>query len=88
MRLTASLLTGDDGLERATDPLHCRDVDAKLLGKNPHAGAPRSRQGLSDSLCERRGYRGADQDASPRSGPSQALGSLRALNRAAINASV
>jgi hypothetical protein len=57
-RPTASLLTGDDGLERAADPLHRRDVDAKPFGKNPHAGAPRSRQRLTDSFCERRGNRG------------------------------
>src|SRR5439155_27299760 len=56
-RLTASLLTDDDGLERAADPLHRRDVDAKLLGKNPHARAPRSRQSLTDSFLQRRGYR-------------------------------
>ena len=37
--------------------MHRRDVDAKLLGKNPHARAPRSRQSLTDSFLQRRGYR-------------------------------
>jgi hypothetical protein len=58
-----------DGLERAADPLHRRDVDAKLLGQNPHARAPRSRQRLTDSFCERRRYRRPAKPLSLAPGP-------------------
>ena len=49
---------GDDcALERAADALHGRWIDAKPLGNDPYARPPRSRQSLTDSFLQRRGYR-------------------------------
>jgi hypothetical protein len=43
--------------ERAADALHCRWIDAEPLGNDPYARPPRSRQSLTDSFLQRRGYR-------------------------------
>src|SRR4029450_1777633 len=44
-------------VERAADALHCRWIDAEPLGNDPCARPPRSRQSLTDSFFQRRGYR-------------------------------
>ena len=52
---------GDDAWrdERAADPLHCPRIDAKPSSDLAHTGPSRSRQGVTDSFFETRGYRGA-----------------------------
>src|SRR5262249_61883559 len=44
-------------VERAADALHRRWIDAEPLGNDPYAGPPRSRQSLTDSFLQCRGYR-------------------------------
>src|SRR4029450_7576216 len=44
-------------VERAADALHRRWIDAEPLGNDPYARPPRSRQSLTDSFLQRRGYR-------------------------------
>jgi hypothetical protein len=44
-------------VERAADALHCRWINAEPLGNDPYARPPRSRQSLTDSFFQRRGYR-------------------------------
>jgi hypothetical protein len=49
---------GDDAWrdERAADPLHCPRIDAKPSSDLAHTGPSRSRQGVTDSFFETRGY--------------------------------
>src|SRR5262245_52866463 len=51
-------VSGGACFERAADPLHRIGGHAKLLGDLPHAGSPRSRQGLTDAFFERGAIRG------------------------------
>ena len=57
--LSAEWLGDDDAdaVERAAAPLHCPGIDSKPFGNDPYTGPPRSRQGLTDSFFECRGYR-------------------------------
>jgi hypothetical protein len=69
------LSRADDGracLERAADALHCPRIDSKLFRNDAHTGAPRSRQGLTDSFFECRGNWGAARGAFLHFWPAQA----------------
>jgi hypothetical protein len=66
------LSRADDGracLERAANALHCPRIDSKLFRNDAHTGAPRSRQGLTDSFFECRGNWGPPEALSFTSGP-------------------
>ena len=55
--IASSPSAGRACLERAADALHCRWIDAEPLGNDPYARPPRSRESLTNSFFQRRGYR-------------------------------
>src|SRR5262245_7975337 len=76
-----------DALERArADPLNRARIYAEPLGNEPYARSPRSRQSLTDSFFQRRGYRRPTKPLSLAPGPRKP-GADTFLNHGALELS-